>query len=233
MRILRVARRQQSPLKVVDVHDADGSARHGSSRDSPVSQSAAEDASPGAASRVRKDSSAVPAAARAAAAEGRRPKNAGYAGQQHELAPSHSQPLLRCPAGHGLQWVREDRGNGKGPGQGERPPCAPAGDLRCSRCAGPVSGPMGFHCCALCFHDAGEQHVVCGACSLNACTRQQLAAPQPPGVRKSMSTGALRPLSGCQLDRFHKRQSAVASRAADWSLVSAAASQPTALPRLL
>jgi len=126
-------------------------------------------------------------------------------------------PRLRCPAGHGLQWLRR-------PGRGE---C-----LSCSVCACEATAAAGFHACAVCFQDTGRRHVVCGACSRDRaqrCASQRLLtrAPEPghaaEGLRGSASAGSL-PLPGLPGER--PKRKAMAARAAEWSLVSASLPRP-------
>merc|ERR1712150_82412 len=167
-------------------------------------------------------------------------KDVGLPNRRQEIASSHSQPLLRCPSGHGLQWVREQHSSTRGHGERDQPYGSQDG-FRCNRCSNIISVSEGFHCCALCFHDAGEQHVVCSVCSRDTCTKQQYKAPQSTGggtaavkaatnlQRRSLSTDALRPSTGFHVNKLHKRQNA-AARAAEWSLVSAAAAPPVTLP---
>merc|ERR1711865_318846 len=67
-------------------------------------------------------------------------------------------PLLRCPAGHGMQWIQARSCEGSN---------ASARDstLKCRLCLGSIAISAAFHSCAVCFRDSGNRHAVCSGCS--------------------------------------------------------------------
>lgn len=131
--------------------------------------------------------------------------------------------LLRCPAGHGMQWIRSRR-------------CSDSSDtsvteslLQCDTCSAPIPSTAAFHSCAVCFRDTGERHAVCSACS------QGMRAPEKSGstwrtsldsrgsnMSKSSSLGSL-PLPDVPSPRVSHRARTkdMGVTASQWSLVSA------------
>lgn len=133
-------------------------------------------------------------------------------------------PPLRCPVGHGMQWFRERRREG---GSGDS--CAQT--EACSVCSGTLTGPVGFHCCALCYHDQGERHAICGACSRDPAALDVYLARRHP-LRKASSAVALQRKRQPPTEQWNgsspglsssKSELLEVSRVREWSLVSAAA----------
>mmetsp|Transcript_116224 Transcript_116224/g.292206 ORF Transcript_116224/g.292206 Transcript_116224/m.292206 type:complete len:657 (+) Transcript_116224:83-2053(+) len=144
-------------------------------------------------------------------------------------------PPLRCPLGHGMQWFRERRRDGS---QDD----AEVAPLICSVCSASLIGPVGFHCCALCFRETGERHSICGACTRDPISMERYVSRRRPlsgdvalssgsmhrqlkpslALGKSASAGSI----GVHLPSplLRQRPDVAAARAREWSLVSAAGS---------
>lgn len=132
---------------------------------------------------------------------------------------SAAQPLvLRCPAGHGLQWFRRRESFHDGLG-------GPGEVLSCSCCCGALGGPLGFHTCALCYRETGERYALCGSCSRE---RQSAAAGGDAALPRTGSRAA--PLFGKSVSagslRSRPRPDLTTGRGREWSLVSAAGNAP-------
>jgi len=131
-----------------------------------------------------------------------KPNQGGANGIDHQ----RKAPLLRCPAGHGMQWIRSRRS--------ENFDSCKESLLQCGACSTSIARSASFHSCAVCFRDAGERHAVCSTCS-------RAMQGSSSNMSRSASMGSL-PLPDVASPRIPKRSRSkeMASRASEWSMVS-------------
>merc|ERR1719350_1901377 len=53
-----------------------------------------------------------------------------------------------------------------------------------------LAGPVGFHCCALCYREQGERHAICSACSRDP-SALDLYLSRRPSLAKTASAGSI------------------------------------------
>jgi len=127
--------------------------------------------------------------------------------------------LLRCPVGHGMQWIRSRCND-------SLDSIAKEGTLQCGTCSASISSLASFHSCAVCFRDTGERHAVCSACSQGMRGPEKSASGWRSGqssrgsnMSKSASMSSL-PLPEVPAPSPSGMPQRTRTRASEWSMVS-------------